>query len=88
MAHPKAVLLAMLGDERKEARQETVHLVPEARQRKTSNQLRSCNASFSSLDAQTYIEMADVRKYARDSRMELVAEQLHISVPYHTQSTE
>ena len=102
MAHPEAVLLAMLGDERKEVRQEAVHLVQEARQRKTSNQLRSYNAPVINLDAQTYTELTDVRKYARDSDEELpfislfsterlnelVDEPLHTSVPCHTQSTE
>ena len=102
MAHPKALLLAMLGDERKEVRQEAVHLVPGARRRKTSNQLRSYNTPVINLGAQTYVELADMRKYARDSGVEppfissfsterlneLVDEPLRTSVPCRTQSTQ
>ena len=79
-----------------------MHLVQEARQRKTSNQLRSYNAPVINLDAQTYMELTDVRTYARDSDVEppfissfsterlnkLVDEPLRTSVPCHTQSTE
>ena len=74
----------------------------EARLRKTSNKLRSYNAPVIILDAQTYMDLADVRTYARDSNLEppfissfsterpneLVDEPLRTSVPCHTQSTE
>ena len=39
----------------------------EAQQHKTSNQLRSYNVPVINLDAQTHMELADVRKYAQDS---------------------
>ena len=40
------------------------HLVQETRQRKTSNKLRSFNAPVINFDAQTYMELTDVRTHA------------------------
>ena len=102
MAHPEAVVLAMLGDERREVRCRAVQLVLEARRRRKPRTPRAYKCPDINTGATDYMNLVNVTEYASHNDVEpplvhdfgeeqlnaLLDEPLRTDVPCDTQSTE
>ena len=100
MAHPEAIVLGMLGDDRREVRARAVQIVSEARQRRQPGLIRAYKCPQINPQANNFMELVDLQSpeldiepplthpFDSEQLARVLDEPLRTGIPNHTQSTE